>query len=218
MSRRIGAYMRRHHLALLALFVALGGTSYAAVRVPANSVGPKQLEANAVTSAKVRDHSLLARDFAADSLPAGPAGATGDAGPQGPKGDPGPKGDTGPQGNPGPSAVTTNFSASGTISGTNVELLPIGCCLAPGGALILSNLVLTNQNAAATSVTCRLIGARDIDTATVGLGPAGDATATQTLTLAGPDLGGGAIDLICTGSGVSYADADILTLKVGQLT
>ena len=37
-------YVRRHHIGLLALFIALGGTSYAAVALPANSVGTKQIE------------------------------------------------------------------------------------------------------------------------------------------------------------------------------
>jgi hypothetical protein len=45
---------RRNVLALVALFVALGGVSYAATTLPADSVGTEQ----------VRDGSLLARDFA----------------------------------------------------------------------------------------------------------------------------------------------------------
>lgn len=50
------------------------------------SVGTSQLKKNAVTSAKVKNHSLLAVDFKKGQLPAGPQGAKGD---QGPKGDPG---------------------------------------------------------------------------------------------------------------------------------
>jgi hypothetical protein len=85
-------------VAVIALLVALGGTSVAAVSyvVPANSVGTKQLRDNSVTRAKiahhsitsvlVKDGSLLGADFAAGQLPAGP---------QGPKGDKGDKGETG---------------------------------------------------------------------------------------------------------------------------
>jgi hypothetical protein len=51
-----------------------------------SSVGTAQLKKNAVTSAKVKNHSLLAVDFKKDQLPAGP---------QGPNGDQGPKGDSG---------------------------------------------------------------------------------------------------------------------------
>jgi hypothetical protein len=45
-------------VACLALIVALGGTSYAAIRLPANSVGTKQLKRGAVTGIKVRSNAL----------------------------------------------------------------------------------------------------------------------------------------------------------------
>lgn len=60
-----------------ALFVALGGTGYAVVVLPANSVGAKQLKKNSVVSAKVRDGSLRARDFGTGQLPPATAGAPG---------------------------------------------------------------------------------------------------------------------------------------------
>jgi hypothetical protein len=94
--------MRRHirrpsaatMLAGAALFVALGGTSVAAVAVvlPANSVGTAQIKTNAVTSAKIANGTLLKVDFKAGQLVAGPAGAAGAAGPAGP---PGPAGAAG---------------------------------------------------------------------------------------------------------------------------
>lgn len=56
-------YVRRHHVGLLALFVALGGTAYAA-SLPRDSVGTKQLRHGAVVSSKVKDGSLFARDMA----------------------------------------------------------------------------------------------------------------------------------------------------------
>ena len=40
-------------IATLALFIALGGTSYAALSLPKNSVGSKQLKKNAVTNTKI---------------------------------------------------------------------------------------------------------------------------------------------------------------------
>jgi hypothetical protein len=67
-------------LAFLALMVALGGTSYAAITLPANSVGTKQLKKNAVTSKKVKNRSLKAVDFATGQLPQGPKGDQGPAG------------------------------------------------------------------------------------------------------------------------------------------
>ncbi|HET7425712.1 MAG TPA: hypothetical protein VFJ50_01635 [Gemmatimonadales bacterium] len=83
-------------VALVALFVAMGGVGYAALKLPKNSVGSKQIKKNAVNSAKVKNGSLRAGDFKAGQLPAGPQGATG------PKGDTGPPGDTGPTGGQGP--------------------------------------------------------------------------------------------------------------------
>ena len=69
----------------VALLVALGGTSYAAVLLPANSVGTAQLKSDAVVSSKVKDGSLLAIDFKSGQLPSGPAGPAGSAGPAGPR-------------------------------------------------------------------------------------------------------------------------------------
>ena len=62
----------------LALFVALGGTSYAVAR---NSIGTPQLKADAVTSAKVKNGSLRNGDLAPSAR-----GQRGPRGPQGPAG------------------------------------------------------------------------------------------------------------------------------------
>ena len=74
-------------VASIALFVALGGASYAATQLPKNSVGAKQLKNAAVTPAKL--------SAAAKATLTGPTGG------QGPTGAPGPKGDPGAQGPPG---------------------------------------------------------------------------------------------------------------------
>jgi hypothetical protein len=83
-------------IACIALIVALTGTSYAAVKLaPRNSVGTAALRNNAVISSKVKDRSLLARDFARGQIPAGPAGAPGAAGAAGARGPTGPAGPAG---------------------------------------------------------------------------------------------------------------------------
>ena len=64
-------------VAVLALFVALGGSAYAAGVLPANSVGTPQLKGGSVTSGKVKDGTLKAVDFARNQLRAGPRGARG---------------------------------------------------------------------------------------------------------------------------------------------
>jgi hypothetical protein len=71
-------------ISVIALFVALGGTGYAAVTLPRNSVGPKQLRTNAVTSSKVKNGTLLKKDFKTGQLPAGARGPKGDKGDVGP--------------------------------------------------------------------------------------------------------------------------------------
>lgn len=85
-------------IASIALLVALAGTGYAAVSLPANSVGPRQLQNNAVTSPKVKDHSLKSVDFASGQLPRGPRGSVGPPGPPGAAGPAGARGPTGPAG------------------------------------------------------------------------------------------------------------------------
>lgn len=90
-------------VASIALFVALGGGAYAATKLPAGSVGAKQIRPNAVTSAHVKNRSLLAEDFKLGQLPAGKAGAAGPAGPPGEQGTAGATGAIGPQGPPGTS-------------------------------------------------------------------------------------------------------------------
>lgn len=87
-------------VASLALFAALGGSSYAAIAVTGANVRDGSLSGRDVRDASltgrdVRDQSLLSRDFKRGQLPAGPKG---DAGPQGLKGEPG---QSGPKGEPG---------------------------------------------------------------------------------------------------------------------
>lgn len=99
MRSALARHARANAVAYVALFVALGGTSYAAVTLQAGSVGTVQLAdkavtraklaANAITSSKVRNGSLTVRDFRAGSIPAGGKGDPGPTGAAGPKGDPG---------------------------------------------------------------------------------------------------------------------------------
>ncbi len=88
-------------MSTLAVMIALGGTSYAAITLPKNSVGERQLRKDAVTTAKVRNGTLLKNDFKPGQIVDGAAGPQGNAGPPGPKGDPGAPGDKGEAGAPG---------------------------------------------------------------------------------------------------------------------
>jgi hypothetical protein len=94
-------------MSVVAVSIALGGTSYAA-SLARNSVGSAQIKSKAVknsdlgdaavTSTKVKNGSLLAADFASGQLPRGATGATGATGAPGAPGTPGATGLTGPAG------------------------------------------------------------------------------------------------------------------------
>ena len=105
-------------IACLALGVALGGTSVAAIQaLPRNSVGTKQLKRNAVTSVKVKNRSLLAVDFKAGQLPRGPKG---DPGAPGAPGAPGQQGIQGVAGNPSTAGrVGSTLGADGSFGGAS---------------------------------------------------------------------------------------------------
>src|SRR5262245_25792513 len=61
------------------LFVLLGGAAYAAVELPKNSVGKKQLKKNAVTGIKVKDRSLTGSDLDLGTLGTVPRAASADS-------------------------------------------------------------------------------------------------------------------------------------------
>ena len=95
-SRGLGRFLRQNAIGLLALFVALSGTSYAAITLPRNSVGTTQLKQNAVTGPKIKKGAVTAAkinftnfpmvpaaDFATEAATAGYATAAGSAAPRG---------------------------------------------------------------------------------------------------------------------------------------
>jgi hypothetical protein len=107
-------------VACLALLVALGGTGYAAVSLPRNSVGTIQLQPGSVTSAKVQDFTLRRTDFRPGTLRRGPRGARGAQGAAGPTGAPGPAGAAGPAGTIGAITVrTAQVVVDGGAAATN---------------------------------------------------------------------------------------------------
>ena len=80
-------------MASAAVFIALGGSSYAAVKITGDDVRNGSL-----TGKDVRDGSLRAADLRPGVLKAGPEGPKGDPGAPGERG---PKGDKGDKGDPG---------------------------------------------------------------------------------------------------------------------
>jgi hypothetical protein len=131
-------------VACIALVVALGGVSYAASVLPKASVGTVQLKkkavtgsklrANSVSGAKVKDGTLMATDFQAGQLPAGPQG---------------PKGDTGAAGAPGISAYEIRHVTGNTVNPGEEVSAQVGCRLgqkALGGGLSSGQAVAVSNS------------------------------------------------------------------------
>jgi hypothetical protein len=74
-------------VATLALFIALGGSSYAAIKLPKNSIGTNQIKAGAVHTGEIRDRTIRLQDIST-SARASLRGQVGPQGPQGPAGAP----------------------------------------------------------------------------------------------------------------------------------
>jgi len=55
-------------ISVIALFVALGGASYAAVTLPKNSVGPKQIKKNAVRGKHIKKNAVTASKIRGNSV------------------------------------------------------------------------------------------------------------------------------------------------------
>jgi hypothetical protein len=135
---------------VLALFVALGGTSYAALTITGKNVKNSSLTGadvrnSSLTTLDVKNRSLLAGDFKLGQLPAGRQGDPGPIGPPGgvgPKGEPGgigPPGAVGPKGDPGVSGreQVEAFSEfdSNTTKSVSVDC-PDGTTVIGGGAFV----------------------------------------------------------------------------------
>jgi hypothetical protein len=55
-------------ISMIALFVALGGVGYAAVSIPANSVGNSQLKNNAVSTSKIKNNAVTYKKIAQHTI------------------------------------------------------------------------------------------------------------------------------------------------------
>src|SRR4051794_550992 len=120
-------------VATLALFVALGGSSYAALTITGRNVKDGTLTSadlrdNSIKSVDIADASLLARDFKAGQLRTGPPGPQGAPGAQGAKGEAGARGAKGDTGARGTSDLYTDYAQSGTFppaAGMSLDLVAV---------------------------------------------------------------------------------------------
>lgn len=148
-------------ISLIALFVAVGGTTYAATSIDTDDLASRAVTAkkiakeavkrakirrDAVDSSRVRNASLLAEDFAPNQLPSGEQGP---AGVQGPPGEPATR-------------LWAVVNSGGTLlRGTGV----VSASQAPGGFEVIFNRDVAGCSYSAT------LGAVQAEVGQVGVGP-----------------------------------------------
>ena len=144
--------------ATLALFIALGGSSYAALNLPPNSVGSKQ----------VKPGSLRASDFKASerSRLRGRRGRAGATGPAGPRGVTGARGTTGARGATGPAGTVRAYATVTAETGVQPFFTAMAPNLAFGsvartstGTYCLAAPILTIGQRSAALVSVHEVGA-----------------------------------------------------------
>jgi hypothetical protein len=205
-------------VACIALLFALSGVGYAAVTLPRNSVGTAQLKRNAVTSIKVRDRSLLARDFRRGQLPRGARGAKGDKGDPGATGAPGAMGAPGAAGAQGPIGPSNGF-ASWTDTG-----LPVGAgnTVLESLSLPAGSFVLDGRAEFVTS-TAHIVRCNFFPSATgmdTGITTAAGSTATLALQDAVTLASAATVNFRCANAGAATTAYRVVVraVQVGALT
>jgi hypothetical protein len=143
MLSRISAYVRRHHVALLALFFALGGTALAAGNnlLPRNSVGTAQVVNGSLQKVDLSRKAITALkgNRGAQGL-AGAVGAKGPTGAQGPKGE---KGDAGTGGSGVAFNRTEDFGLDDLPAGSYQIIGKVGSTGGTGTVVLACNLLAT---------------------------------------------------------------------------
>ncbi|MDP1848672.1 MAG: collagen-like protein [Solirubrobacteraceae bacterium] len=136
-------------VASLALFVALGGTGYAAVTITGKNVKDgtltgKDIKNSSVASADIKNGSLLTQDFKAGQLPAGAPGAPGQPGQRGAPGD---KGDPG---EPGSARAYAFVNSDGSVDETRSKGVADANVAGVGNSYCFTGLAFTPRNVVVT--------------------------------------------------------------------
>jgi hypothetical protein len=198
-------------VATLALFLALGAGSYAAVTITGKNVKNSSLtgrdvknnsltgaDVKNITSGDVSDGSLLSKDFKAGQLPAGPRGLQGTTGATGP---------------------SHTYAALDRAGGDGFRQISVRV---PGGDyLVTAKAELTNTGST-VNITCQLApgsASADLDSSTVTLAASQQAVVPNHSFAHLPN--GGSITESCNSSSVLGITTDELRLsatRVGTLT
>jgi hypothetical protein len=186
----------------LALFIALGGVSYAAVTLPDNSVGTNQIKNRSVTLGKIDKKAR--KSLRGQTGKAGANGAAGAAGPPGAPGSQGDPGTTGQQGGKGadgtpgapgavgprgPSDVYTvgpaSFATLTTSSDLSGQVAMAQKAVPVGKYLVIATAQLQNASASVARAKCVLSGPNGASAnaqGTIPVGP-GQASGVSNLTV-----------------------------------
>jgi hypothetical protein len=187
-------------IALIALFVALGGTGYAATELGHGHAG--------ATAAKKKKKPVVSLRG-----PRGPKGATGATGALGAPG---------ATGAPGPSDAFSGFN-NGPVAINSSTLESIGTLNVPAGSyVIVAKTWATDNSGSATLIKCQLTAGGDTDTTRAQLETGAGSAEVQALafnvvhTFSAP----GSVNLACASfvNKVSFSDIKITAIKVGNLT
>lgn len=210
-----------HAIGLLALFVALGGSAYAAATITGSSVKDGSL-----TGRDIKNRSLTKRDFRAGTLPAGRqgvAGPQGAPGPQGAAGSAGPVGSSGPQGEPGPSEALVTFLGDFDLPSAGA---PVGPAIpVPAGSWVIDVTGLFDSITSSERETeCRLMANPEAkiigftSQITVDSNTNPGAEIPMGMTTAHTFQSPGQLQLECSGTGVRLRGVTVRAVRTGKLT
>jgi hypothetical protein len=199
-----------HVIALLALFLALGGGAYAASSLKKNSVGAKQIKRGAVRSAEIKNGSVKRADLARGLLRGGP-------------GTPLPS-PTPPPGGGGalPQAHVVRNNAQVAVNTLGAELSgadTIHQATLPTGNWVVQAHATFGPNAAVErDITCVLLDANN-PLANANTHTRAATTFSATASLVGVS-DGGTVRLACAavGGGAQARDRNIVATQVGSVT
>jgi hypothetical protein len=219
-------------IALIALFVALGGTAGAAgvklitgagvkngsitgADVKSESLSGRDLKRDSVTGSDIRNGSLHSADFSRATLAklmgsrgatgaTGAAGATGDAGPQGPAGAP---------------ATLKSVNATGADIGNYHDGGAIVTAEAdtPGYYLAIASATVTNTGGSDEYLNCGFDVAGTVAGAAGFSTTSGDATSGSSVTVAPTSSANQAVKFVCFGSGTTTFDFANIKMKLVKL-
>ena len=151
-KRRIVKIRPATLIAMLALFIAVGGTATAA----SGLINGKQIKKGTVTNKAFKDQTITKAKISLSSL-SGLAGAQGPRGEKGAKGDPGsngPNGDQGPAGRPGTTTIVGKATKVAQVPNQDVNQVVLNGL--PGSRYVLTASVNVISQTGGSQVDCEI--------------------------------------------------------------